>query len=84
VERSIRGRRSSGETRDIYGVGVGRKTPPAWQPASSGSSLPSLWGQVFRKLDYYTFLYYRNNCLSRCPLVGSIVDKCNYPHFTGE
>lgn len=39
---------------------------------------------MLRKLNNYTFLYCRNVCFSKCPLVGSIVDRCNYPHFKGE
>lgn len=45
---------------------------------------PLCGSQVFRKLDNYSFLCYRNVGFSKCPLVGPIVDKCNYPHFTGE
>lgn len=85
-KRRIRGRRSGGKASNIYSVGVGWKTPSL----CSGSlqiqvpCFPLCGCQVFRKPDNYTSFYYRIVCFSKCPLVGSTVDKCNYPHFTGE
>lgn len=68
---------------NIYGVGVGWKATPSCS-ASLQAQIPPFRlceCQVFRKLDT---VYHRSVCFSKCPLVSSIVDKCNCPHFTGE